>query len=231
MTTFRSPIGSSVYFVLLFIDFPSFSPITCAIDANYVATVCKPDRQNTFTDTSHAVIPIFFSTMGNVFRDNTVGIKKSLLCGQKRNAMFGLVFLVLFFIPFKGCFSHVHIIPWLYAAMAILKYGNIYGSAMPYIQSPNEEFTDTAYPARYPTCKSPKARKRDENSPISCRVQWNDLDPFHFPDFLLLSSLHSIWQFSALVFPPSCQGVMWSPSISSISKCSLHTGQMPFCRS
>ena len=39
--------------------------------------------------------------------------------------------------------------------------------------------------------------------------------PFHLPDFLLLSSLHSIWQFAAVVFPPSCQGLMWSPSISS----------------
>jgi hypothetical protein len=28
---------------LFFIDFPSFSPIACAIDTNYVTTVCKPD--------------------------------------------------------------------------------------------------------------------------------------------------------------------------------------------
>jgi len=31
---------------------------------------------------------------------------------------------------------------------------------------------------------------------------------FYFPDFFLLSSLHSIWQFSAFVLPPKCQGVM-----------------------
>lgn len=30
----------------------------------------------------------------------------------------------------------------------------------------------------------------------------------YFPDFLRLSSLHSIWQLAALVFPPSCQGLM-----------------------
>ena len=44
--------------------------------------------------------------MGNIFRDNTAGIKKSLLRNQKRNTVFGLVFLVLFVIPFEGCFSH-----------------------------------------------------------------------------------------------------------------------------
>ena len=39
----------------------------------------------------------------------------------------------------------------------------------------------------------------------------------YFPLFLRLSSLHNIWQFSAEVFPPKCQGVMWSASISLIS--------------
>lgn len=39
----------------------------------------------------------------------------------------------------------------------------------------------------------------------------------HFPDLCLLQSLHNIWQFSAVVFPPECHGVMWSPSVSSIS--------------
>ena len=31
---------------------------------------------------------------------------------------------------------------------------------------------------------------------------------FYFPAFLRLSSLQSIWQFSAVVFPPSCHGVI-----------------------
>ena len=107
---FRSPIGSSVYFVLVFIGFPSFSPISCTIDANNVATICKPDGQNTFSDTSHAVIPAFFGTMCGVFRNNTVGIKKCLLCSQKRNAVLGLVFFILFLVPLKFCFSHKYII-------------------------------------------------------------------------------------------------------------------------
>ena len=47
----------------------------------------------------------------------------------------------------------------------------------------------------------------------------------------LLQSAQSIWQFSAIVLPPLLQGVMWSACIFSISKCFLHFGQMPFCRS
>lgn len=31
---------------------------------------------------------------------------------------------------------------------------------------------------------------------------------FYFPPFRLLSSLHNIWQFASVVFPPSFQGVM-----------------------
>src|SRR5208337_3608563 len=54
---------------------------------------------------------------------------------------------------------------------------------------------------------------------------------FYFPDFLLLSSLHNIWQLSAIVLPPSCQGVIWSASISFSSKCSPHFMQIPFCLS
>ena len=111
--TFRSPIGSSVYFVLVFINFPSFSPVACAINANNVTPVCKPDGQNAFADVSYAVITILFGAMGSVFCDDTVGIKKSLLCRQKRNAVFGFVFLILFLIPFKGCSFHQYTIPIL----------------------------------------------------------------------------------------------------------------------
>ena len=49
----------------------------------------------------------------------------------------------------------------------------------------------------------------------------------YFALFRLLHSLHSIWQFSATVRPPSTHGVIWSASISSISKCFPHSGQIP----
>ena len=51
------------------------------------------------------------------------------------------------------------------------------------------------------------------------------------PALRRLSSLQSIWQLEGSVFPPACQGVMWSASISSISKYLPHTGQIPFWRS
>lgn len=51
------------------------------------------------------------------------------------------------------------------------------------------------------------------------------------PLFLRLSSAQSILQFEAIVLPPLDHGVMWSACISLISKCSVQTGQMPFCRS
>jgi len=58
----------------------------------------------------------------------------------------------------------------------------------------------------------------------------------YFPDLVRLSCIHSIWQFSAVVFPPSCHGFIWSASISSIVHffflfVPLHSGQIPFWRS
>ena len=49
----------------------------------------------------------------------------------------------------------------------------------------------------------------------------------HFPLLRRLQSRQSIWQFSGVVLPPSCHGVMWSASICSSSKCLPHSGQMP----
>ena len=51
------------------------------------------------------------------------------------------------------------------------------------------------------------------------------------PALRRLSSLQSIWQLAGSVLPPACQGVMWSASMSSISKNLPHTGQIPFWRS
>jgi len=38
-------------------------------------------------------------------------------------------------------------------------------------------------------------------------------NPHYFPDLILLSCLHNIWQFSDVVFPPSCHGFIWSAPI------------------
>lgn len=53
----------------------------------------------------------------------------------------------------------------------------------------------------------------------------------HFDDFLRLHSLHSIWQLSSTVFPPSIQGVMWSASISFSLNLLLHIKHSPDCLS
>ena len=53
--------------------------------------------------------------------------------------------------------------------------------------------------------------------------------PQYLSDFFPLQTLHSIWQLSMVVCPPLLQGLIWSPSISSNSKCSLQTGHIPFC--
>ena len=63
------------------------------------------------------------------------------------------------------------------------------------------------------------------------RAPWRGAGSDHFPDFLLLSSLQSNWQLAALVFPPLCQGLMWSASISLRANFFLHFLQMPFCLS
>jgi len=49
----------------------------------------------------------------------------------------------------------------------------------------------------------------------------------HRPPLRRLHSLHSIWQFSGSVLPPSRQGMMWSPSISSMPNSFLHSGHLP----
>lgn len=82
--------------------------------------------------------------------------------------------------------------------------------------------------AKFSKCwaKPPQAGK-DCSSPARISVLAN----YHFPLFRRLHSRQSIWQFSAMVLPPSRQGVMWSASICSISKCSPQMAQIPFCLS
>src|SRR5690606_24430273 len=53
----------------------------------------------------------------------------------------------------------------------------------------------------------------------------------HFPAFRRLSSLQSIWQLAALVFPPLCHGLTWSASISPMANFFWHLTHFPFCRS
>ena len=56
----------------------------------------------------------------------------------------------------------------------------------------------------------------------------NNIIPSFLP-FLLLHSLHSIWQLASTVLPPSRQGVMWSPSICSKGNSFWQWGHMWCC--
>jgi hypothetical protein len=103
-----SPIGSSVYFIFVFIYLPSFPPIPCTIDANDITPVSEPDSHNTITDSSDAVVSVFFGTVSHVLYNNTLRFEKSLLCLDKRNLMFFLILSILFFIPLKSGFPHRH---------------------------------------------------------------------------------------------------------------------------
>src|SRR3989338_6242463 len=81
-----------------------------------------------------------------------------------------------------------------------------------------------------------RPRRHSINFPDILLVMVLNMSPY-IPDLVRLCSLHSIWQFSAVVLPSLCQGVMWSASISSISHFCfssfsfLHHGQTLFCRS
>jgi hypothetical protein len=47
----------------------------------------------------------------------------------------------------------------------------------------------------------------------------------YFAPFLRLHSRQSIWQFSTMVRPPSRHGMIWSPSMNSMSNSLPHIGQ------
>src|SRR5208283_247645 len=106
LTTLSSPMGSSVYFIFVFIHPPYLSPISSAVYTNDVPAICKPHCHYAIAHTSDAVKPIFVLAVTNIFNYYTVGIKKSMLRHGKRNVMFCLIFSVFLFIPFKTGFSH-----------------------------------------------------------------------------------------------------------------------------
>jgi hypothetical protein len=55
------PNGSSVYFILDFIYFPPFSPVSCTDNADNTASICETNRYNSISDFAKTVIPLFTS--------------------------------------------------------------------------------------------------------------------------------------------------------------------------
>src|SRR5574337_282309 len=83
LTIFSLPMGSSVYLILLFINLPSFSPISGAIYADDISPVRESNSHNSFTNTAYAVISVFFSTVFLILYDYALRIQESLLSERK----------------------------------------------------------------------------------------------------------------------------------------------------
>jgi hypothetical protein len=102
----------------------AFPPIARTEDADGPPTVRKSDCENTARNCSEAVVPFFRLTMGEVFSNDTVWIRKGVLRLRERHAVLGLIFEVFLDVPFKAHFAHgtrladeedkCHIKIWLY---------------------------------------------------------------------------------------------------------------------
>ena len=79
LTTLNSPIGSSVYLILFFIDLPPFSPIPRTINADDITSICDPNSHDAAFDTANTVKSFLPTFMGYIFYDDTMRIKKSML--------------------------------------------------------------------------------------------------------------------------------------------------------
>jgi len=101
-----SPIGSSVYLVLLFIDLFTLSPVTGTEDPDFVSAHGESHCQNTVTDPSDTIIPLLFIAVARVLRNNTFVVEKRLLCHCEGHTVFLLVLFVLCVIPLE--FSSLH---------------------------------------------------------------------------------------------------------------------------
>jgi hypothetical protein len=116
--------------IFAFIDLPAFPPIARTEDADGSLTVRKSDRENTATNGSKTVVPLFRLTMGEVFSNDTLWIREGVLRLRERYAVLGLIFEVFLDVPFEARFAHgtrlageedkCHIKIWLYIWLRLL---------------------------------------------------------------------------------------------------------------
>jgi hypothetical protein len=79
----------------------AFPPIARAEDADGPSTVRRSDGEDTAPNCAKAVIPFFRLTMGEIFSNDTVWIRNSVLRLRERYALLGLIFEVFLDVPFK----------------------------------------------------------------------------------------------------------------------------------
>ena len=84
LMTLNLPIGSSLYFILLFIYFPPFSPITRSINADNITPMREPHGHNAVSDTSNTIKSIFLAAMVDILGYDTVRVKKGAGPVKKR---------------------------------------------------------------------------------------------------------------------------------------------------
>ena len=77
--TLNSPIGSSLYFILLFIDLPPFSPVSCSEDTDYILSKCESNSYDAVIDSTDTVKSFLLAAMGHILCNDTVRIKKGTL--------------------------------------------------------------------------------------------------------------------------------------------------------
>jgi len=108
----------------------AFPPIARTEDADGPLTVRKSDCENTAPNCSKAVVPFFRLTMGEVFSNDTLWIRKGVLRLRERHAVLGLIFEVFLDVPFEACLAQGtrladeeakhHIKIWLYIWLGLL---------------------------------------------------------------------------------------------------------------
>ena len=79
LITLSFPIGSSAYFILLFINLSPFSPVPGTIDADDIAPVCESNSDDAVVDPAHTEESILTGAMTDIFCNNTVRIKERSL--------------------------------------------------------------------------------------------------------------------------------------------------------
>src|SRR3990167_799231 len=79
LITFNFPIGSSVYFILLFIYLPPFSPISSSVNADNIASISKPHGHDAIAYLTDTVKSVFLSAVIYIFYNDTMRVKKGML--------------------------------------------------------------------------------------------------------------------------------------------------------
>ena len=110
LITLSLPIGSSVYFILLFINLSPFSPVSGTIDTDNIAPVGESNSDDTVVNPAHTVESILTGAMTDIFCNHAVRIKKRTLGYTKRHPMLPLIFSIFSLIPFEANLFHSIII-------------------------------------------------------------------------------------------------------------------------